>query len=42
VILTFHGNDQWAEDQLGRPATLAYAWTYKMTIQRVDENGEPR
>jgi hypothetical protein len=30
-----------AEDQWGRPATLHYDWTYRMTIQRVDENGNP-
>jgi hypothetical protein len=41
VTLTFHGNGQWTETQLGQPAHLAYDWTYKMTLQRVDENGEP-
>jgi hypothetical protein len=40
-ILEFKGDDQFAEDQWGRPATLHYDWTYRMTIQRVDEHGNP-
>jgi len=41
VTLTFTGDSQFAEDQGGRPATLAYDWTYSMVIQRVDETGAP-
>jgi hypothetical protein len=40
-LLEFKGDDQFAEDQWGRPATLHYDWTYRMTIQRVDEHGNP-
>jgi hypothetical protein len=32
AALDFMSNDGW-------PATLAYDWTYKMTLQRVDESG---
>jgi hypothetical protein len=39
--LTLKGNEQYSEDSYGRPATLAYDWTYVMTLQRVDENGNP-
>jgi hypothetical protein len=39
-ILEFKGDDQFGEDQWGRDATLHYDWTYRMTIQRVDENGK--
>lgn len=41
LLLEFKGDDQFAEDQWGRPATLHYDWTYRMTIQRVDEQGNP-
>jgi hypothetical protein len=30
----FASNDGW-------PATLAYDWTYKLTLLRVDERGNP-
>ncbi|HTE61229.1 MAG TPA: hypothetical protein VK631_12830 [Solirubrobacteraceae bacterium] len=40
-ILEFKGDDQFGEDQWGRPATLHYDWTYRMTIQRTDEHGDP-
>jgi hypothetical protein len=40
-LLEFKGDDQFVEDQWGRPATLNYDWTYRMTIQRVDEHGNP-
>ena len=40
-LLEFKGDDQFTEDQWGRPATLNYDWTYRMTIQRVDEQGNP-
>jgi hypothetical protein len=40
-LLEFKGDDQFGEDQWGRPATLHYDWTYRMTIQRVDEQGNP-
>ncbi len=41
VTLTFHGDDSWTTDQLGAPASLAGDWSYAMTVQRVDENGNP-
>jgi hypothetical protein len=40
-LLEFKGDDQFTEDQWGRPATLNYDWTYRMTVQRVDEHGNP-
>lgn len=40
-LLEFKGDGQWSEDQWGRPATMNYDWTYRMTIQRVDEQGNP-
>ena len=40
-LLTFTGAGRWTEDALGRPAMVAYDWTYKMTLQRVDERGNP-
>jgi hypothetical protein len=40
-VLQFDGDDQWGEDYHGDAATLAYNWTYTMTLQRVDENGNP-
>jgi hypothetical protein len=40
-LLEFKGDDQFTEDQWGRPATLNYDWTYRMTIQRVDAEGKP-
>jgi hypothetical protein len=39
--LQFDGNAQFTEDSLGHPATLAYDWTYDMTLQRVDDQGNP-
>ena len=41
VTLTFTGDSQFGEDQYGKPATLAYDWTYSMVVQRVDETGAP-
>jgi hypothetical protein len=39
--LHFDGDTQFTEDSLGHPATLAYDWTYDITLQRVDDQGNP-
>ena len=39
--LTFDGDGQWTHDQLGKPANIATSWTYSMTLQRVDAEGNP-
>lgn len=41
VTLTYSGDSAYTADELGKPATLAFDWTYAMTIQRVDETGQP-
>jgi len=39
--LSFSGDGQWTQDQLGRPANIAISWTYAMTLQRVNADGNP-
>jgi hypothetical protein len=41
VTLTFTGHDGWDFDHAGDPVNLAYHWDYSVTIQRVDEAGNP-
>lgn len=39
--LTFSGDGQWTQDQLGKPANIAISWTASMTLQRVNADGNP-
>lgn len=39
--LHFDGDAQFTTDSIGHPATLAYDWAYDITLQRVDEQGNP-
>jgi hypothetical protein len=39
--LTFDGDGQWTQDQLGKPASIAISWKYSITLQRVDAQGNP-
>jgi hypothetical protein len=39
--LHFDSEAQCTQDSLGRPASLAYDWTYDVTLQRVDADGHP-
>ena len=41
ITLTFAGSGHLDHDGHGDPASIDHTWEYKLTIRRVDENGEP-
>ncbi len=41
ITLNFNGTGHLDHNNLGQPASIDHTWSYSLTIQRVDENGEP-